>query len=75
MRSKTPEPNSSLDIGIAESPYLTTPEAARYCRFDDCVDPTEAFLKWARRFAVPGRRRGRELLWTRAALEKFLRDA
>jgi hypothetical protein len=55
-----------------DSPYLTVAEAARFCRFDTCAEPREAFRKWARRQGLPMVRRGRMLLVDRRLLEAIL---
>jgi hypothetical protein len=60
-------------IGIADSPFLTVAEAARFCRFDATAnDPEDAFRQWARRQGLPIRRRGRFLMVERRVLETFL---
>jgi hypothetical protein len=63
-------------IGIPDSPFLTVREAARFCRFDNCEHPEIAFRQWARRMAIPARRRGKQkLLFEGRVLEQFLRSA
>jgi hypothetical protein len=63
-------------IGIVDSPFLTVAEAARFCRFDATAQhPETAFRQWAQREAIPAKRRGRVLLFERAVLETFLRNA
>lgn len=60
-------------LGIADSPFLTAEEAARYLRFDvTAADPVHAFRRWAARWAVPIRRRGRVLLVERRVLDSAL---
>src|SRR4051812_49076576 len=60
-------------LGIADSPFLTAEEAARYLRFDvTAADPVHAFRRWAARWAIPIRRRGRVLLVERRVLDLAL---
>lgn len=65
---------AALEFGIADSPYLTLDEGARFCRFDaTAVNPAVAFRKWLHRQAVPIVRRGRVLLVERRVLDAVLR--
>jgi hypothetical protein len=66
-----PQPNQGL--GIADSPYLTLDEGARFCRFDATSrTPVVHFRRWLHREAVPIRRRGRVLLVERRVLEAVM---
>lgn len=57
-------------LGIAESPYFLTDEAARFLRFRDA----RLFREWAKRNRVPVLHRGRTLLYRRSVLESFLQQ-
>lgn len=65
-------PQAPGQFGIVDSPFLTLAEGARYCRFDDCLQPVVMFRKWLRRQGVPVVRRGRELLIDRRVLDAVL---
>jgi hypothetical protein len=68
-RQLEPLPDLSQSaLGVAESPYLLTDEAARFLRFKDA----RLFREWAKRNRVPVLHRGRTLLYRRSVLESFL---
>ena len=62
------EERSRATLGIPGSPYLTTVEAAAYCRYDTPF----GLLKAHARGLVKGYRRGRTWLWRREDLDAFL---
>lgn len=62
----------AAQLGLADSPFLTLEEAARYLRFDACAFPVRACLKFLVRQAVPVVRRGRAVLVERRVLESFV---
>lgn len=65
-------PQAPGQFGIADSPFLTLEEGARYCRFDDCRRPVVCFRQWLRRQGIPVVRRGRGLLIDRRVLDAVL---
>src|ERR1700729_1575260 len=62
------EERSRATLGVPGSPYLTTVEAAAYCRYETPF----GLLKAHRRGLVRGYRRGRMWLWRREDLDAFL---
>jgi hypothetical protein len=76
MKQRQPRKVRSLagtaPIGIPQSPFLTTEEAALYCRFDTAANGIEMFRQWVWRYAVPHSKRGRRLLFRQSTLDAYL---